>query len=486
MEHTATIAAIATAPGRGGVGVIRLSGKNLLPLAVTLSGGKTPKPRVALYTDFLDEQGQAIDNGLMLYFAAPASFTGEDVIELQGHGGPVVMNMLLSRCLALGARLAEPGEFTKRAFLNNKLDLAQAESVADLIDASSQSAARMALRSLKGSFSSHIHQLVDNLINLRMLVEATLDFPEEEIDFLEAANARGKLAKLRAELDNVLAQATQGAILREGMTVVLIGAPNVGKSSLLNALAGDDIAIVTDIAGTTRDTVREQITLDGVPVHIVDTAGLRETDDVVEKIGIERSHKALQEADVALILVDVREGINEKTRAILSSIPAGLKKIEVQNKIDLLMGSNTAPHGNKPPAAVYDEEQRSQMGSSTVCQAGVLYGEDAQRVSVSGVSTLVRLSAKSGEGLELLKQELLRIVGWQGESEGLFLARTRHLNSLQNAQHELENAAINGYDNIELLAEHLRLAQEALNEITGEFTADDLLGVIFSRFCIGK
>lgn len=465
MTYSAsTIAAIATAPGRGGVGVIRLSGKNLLPLALALSGGKTPKPRVALYTDFLDEEGRAIDNGLLLYFAAPASFTGEDVIELQGHGGPVVMNMLLSRCLALGARLAEPGEFTKRAFLNNKLDLAQAESVADLIDASSQSAARMALRSLKGNFSNHIHQLVDNLINLRMLVEATLDFPEEEIDFLEAADARGKLARLRESLDNVLAQATQGAILREGMNVVLVGAPNVGKSSLLNALAGDDIAIVTAIAGTTRDTVREQITLDGVPVHIVDTAGLRETDDVVEKIGIERSQKALQNADVALVLIDPREGLNEATKAILATIPATLKKIEVHNKADLT---------GQPAGRFVRETTNSPF--------------DAENIDAyTNATTLIRLSAMRGEGLDLLKQELLNIVGWQGESEGLFLARTRHLNALNIARDELENAAINGYDNIELLAEHLRLAQESLNEITGEFSADDLLGVIFSRFCIGK
>nr|WP_143000597.1 MULTISPECIES: tRNA uridine-5-carboxymethylaminomethyl(34) synthesis GTPase MnmE [Pelistega] len=457
MEYIATIAAIATAPGRGGVGVIRLSGKNLLPIAQSISGGKTPEPRKALYTDFVDANNQAIDNGLMLYFAAPASFTGEDVIELQGHGGPVVMNMLLERCLQLGARLAEPGEFTKRAFLNNKLDLAQAESVADLIDASSQSAARMALRSLKGSFSTHIHALVDNLINLRMLVEATLDFPEEEIDFLEAADARGKLARLQDELDNVLAQATQGAILREGMNVVLVGAPNVGKSSLLNALAGDDIAIVTDIAGTTRDTVREQIVLDGVPIHIIDTAGLRETSDIVEQMGIERSYKALQNADVALILIDPIEGINAKTASILSMVPPSLKRIEVQNKIDL-------------------------RGES----AGVFYEGEAERASVTQASTLIKLSAKSGEGLSLLREELLAIIGWQGESEGLFLARTRHLNALKMAKTELENASINGYDNIELLAEHLRLAQEALNEITGEFTADDLLGVIFSRFCIGK
>lgn len=449
-----TIAAIATAPGRGGVGVIRLSGKNLLPLAQRLSGGKTPKPRVALYTDFLDSDGQALDSGLMLYFAAPASFTGEDVLELQGHGGPVVMQMLLSRCLQLGARLAEPGEFTKRAFLNNKLDLAQAESVADLIDASSRSAARMAVRSLKGAFSQHIHALVDDLITLRMLVEATLDFPEEDIDFLEAADARGRLAELQGRLKTVLQSAEQGAILREGMNVVLVGAPNVGKSSLLNALAGDEVAIVTDIAGTTRDTVREQITLDGVPVHIIDTAGLRDTDDVVEQIGIERSQRAVREADVALILIDPAEGINAKTQAILDSLPPTLKKIEIRNKIDLA-------------------------------------GETAAMVSdglklASGADTLIKLSAKTGAGLDLLKQALLNEIGWQGESEGLFLARRRHLAALHEAEAELENAALCGNHQIELLAEHLRLAQAACSEITGEFTADDLLGVIFSRFCIGK
>ncbi|MDO5058870.1 MAG: tRNA uridine-5-carboxymethylaminomethyl(34) synthesis GTPase MnmE [Neisseria sp.] len=446
-----TIAAVATAAGRGGVGVIRLSGTNLLPLAEQISGGKTPKPRTALYTDFTDSEGRAIDNGLLLYFAAPASFTGEDVIELQGHGGPVVMNMLLNRCLELGARLAEPGEFTKRAFLNNKLDLAQAESVADLIDASSQSAARMALRSLKGAFSGQIHELVDDLITLRMLVEATLDFPEEDIDFLEAADAKGKLAALQGRLKNVLAQASQGAILREGMNVVLVGAPNVGKSSLLNALAGDDVAIVTDIAGTTRDTVREHITLDGVPVHITDTAGLRDTDDVVEKIGIERSEKAVQNADVALILIDPAEGINAATQTILDKLPANLKKIEIHNKSDLR-------------------------------------GETAGRFSdgLSSADSAIRLSAKTGDGLDLLKKALLDEIGWQGESEGLFLARSRHIRALQTAETELENAALAGSNQIELLAEHLRLAQLACSEITGEFTADDLLGVIFSRFCIGK
>ncbi|MDK4630959.1 tRNA uridine-5-carboxymethylaminomethyl(34) synthesis GTPase MnmE, partial [Kingella kingae] len=335
LNQSPTIAAIATAAGRGGVGVIRISGKDLLPFAQHITGGKTPKPRTALYTDFVDQHGNAIDNGLLLYFAAPASFTGEDVIELQGHGGQIVLQMLLQRCLELGARIAEAGEFTKRAFLNNKLDLAQAESVADLIDASSQAAARMAVRSLKGAFSQHIHSLVDDLITLRMLVEATLDFPEEEIDFLEAADAKGKLAQLQAQLSTVLQQAGQGAILHEGMNVVLVGAPNVGKSSLLNALAGDDVAIVTNIAGTTRDTVREQITLDGVPIHITDTAGLRQTDDVVEKIGIERSEKAVQNADVALILIDPAEGINPTTQAILDKLPTSLQRIEVHNKIDL-------------------------------------------------------------------------------------------------------------------------------------------------------
>ena len=466
-----TIAAIATAAGRGGVGVIRISGSQLLPIAQAITGGKTPKPRTALYTDFLDEHGNAIDNGILLYFAAPASFTGEDVIELQGHGGQIVLQMLLNRCLQLGARIAEAGEFTKRAFLNNKLDLAQAESVADLIDASSQAAARMAVRSLKGAFSKQIHHLVDDLITLRMLVEATLDFPEEEIDFLEAADAQGKLAALQNELSTILSTASQGAILREGMNVVLVGAPNVGKSSLLNALAGDDIAIVTHIAGTTRDTVREHITLDGVSIHITDTAGLRETDDLVEKIGIERSEKAAQNADVALILIDPAEGINAATQAILDKLPSSLTRIVIHNKADLR---------HEAPSRVDNHIGSLKMSAARFSEAKT----SADKTDTP--ATLINLSAKTGAGLDLLKQALLDAVGWQGESEGLFLARSRHIHALETAQRELDNAALCGNHQLELLAEHLRLAQNACSEITGEFTADDLLGAIFSRFCIGK
>jgi tRNA modification GTPase len=441
-----TIAAIATAPGRGGVGIVRVSGAALGEFARSLTG-KTLMPRHVHYANFGDAAGEVIDQGLALFFPAPHSFTGEDVLELHGHGGPVVMQMLLRRCVELGARLAEPGEFTRRAFLNDKLDLAQAESVADLIDAGSEAAARSALRSLSGAFSTEIRRLVEQLINLRMLVEATLDFPEEDIDFLEAANARGKLAEIREQLERVQATARQGALLREGMHVVLIGQPNVGKSSLLNALAGEEVAIVTDIAGTTRDTVRELIQLDGVPMHIIDTAGLRETHDTVERIGIERTWAAVDKADLALLLIDSREGITEHDRNILSRLPPRLPRVHVFNKIDL------------------------------TGEAAGLAKEDGHPV--------VRLSAKAHAGLAELKQLLLKMVGWGGSDAGVFLARERHLDAIRRASGHLDTAAL-VWRQVELFAEELRLAQTALSSVTGEFSADDLLGEIFSRFCIGK
>jgi tRNA modification GTPase len=441
-----TIAAIATAPGRGGVGVIRISGADLKPLAEAIVG-KLPLPRYATYANFKAADGAVLDQGLALYFPGPGSFTGEDVLELQGHGGPVIMRLLLQRCVELGARLAEPGEFTKRAFLNDKLDLAQAEAVADLIDASSEQAARSAVRSLQGAFSTEVSALVEQLINLRMLVEATLDFPEEDIDFLEAANAVGKLQGIMQQLTRVLQTARQGAILREGIHVALIGQPNVGKSSLMNSLAGDEVAIVTDIAGTTRDTIRELIHIDGVPMHIIDTAGLRETSDQVEQIGIERTWKAIDKADIALLLLDSRHGLTEAEQTILTRLPSSLKLLKVFNKIDL--------SGEQPGLGELD-----------------------------GIP-VVYLSAKQHIGIDLLRQQLLQAVGYRSEGEGVFMARERHLNAIHRARQSLETAHQN-WQQIELFAEELRLAQHALSEITGEFSADDLLGEIFSRFCIGK
>ena len=444
-----TIAAIATAPGRGGVGVIRVSGSNLLPFAFALTG-KTPKPRYATLADFKDAKGAAVDTGILLFFPGPNSFTGEDVIELQGHGGPVVMQMLLARCLDLGARLAEPGEFSRRAFLNGKMDLAQAEAVADLIDAATASAARSAVRSLQGEFSRAIGELNDELINLRMLVEATLDFPEEDIDFLQAANAFGRLEKLQLKLAEIFDRAGQGKLLQSGLHVVLVGQPNVGKSSLLNRLTGDELAIVTPIAGTTRDALRSTIQIEGIPLHIIDTAGLRETDDEVERIGIERSWKEIERSDVVLLLVDAQAGIGEADREILARLPERLQRINVYNKIDL---AGRAPERH----------------------------EESDGIAIS-------LSAKANQGIDLLRQELLRIAGWH-QAEDVFIARERHLRALALAQEHIATArkVVEGImPALELFAEELRLAQHALGEITGEFTADDLLGVIFSRFCIGK
>ena len=444
-----TIAAIATAPGRGGVGVIRISGSNLLPFAFALTG-KSPKPRYATLADFLAADGSTIDTGLLLYFPNPHSFTGEDVLELQGHGGPVVLQLLLARCLDLGARLAEPGEFSRRAFLNGKMDLAQAEAVADLIDAATASAARSAVRSLQGEFSRAIGELNEELINLRMLVEATLDFPEEDIDFLKAADAFGRLERLQRKLAEIFDRAGQGKLLQAGLHVVLAGQPNVGKSSLLNRLAGDDLAIVTPIAGTTRDALRSTIQIEGIPLHIIDTAGLRETDDEVERIGIERSWKEIERSDIVLLLVDSRTGVTEADREILERLPKNLQRITIYNKIDLA-GRQSERH------------------------------DEADGVAVS-------LSAKANQGIDLLRQELLRIAGWH-QTEDVFIARERHLRALATAQEHVAAArsVVEGIlPALELFAEELRLAQQALGEITGEFTADDLLGVIFSRFCIGK
>ena len=440
-----TIAAIATASGRGGIGVVRVSGRNLLVLAEALSG-KYPQPRLATLANFQAADGSVIDSGLFLYFPAPHSFTGEDVLELQGHGGTVVLQMLLARCLDLGARLAEPGEFTRRAYLNGKLDLAQAEAVVDLIDAASTTAARSAVRSLQGSFSKEINALLEQLTELRALVEATLDFPEEDVDFLEAADAFGRLERLQQRLAQVFDRAQQGRLLQGGLHVVLAGQPNVGKSSLLNRLAGDDLAIVTPIAGTTRDVVRGTLQVEGIPLHVIDTAGLRDTDDEIEKIGIARTWHEIERADVVVLLVDARRGVEEADRSILNRLPAYLKRITVYNKIDL--------------AATQAERH-----------------DEADGIAIS-------LSAKHGSGVDLLRQELLHIAGWH-PAEDVFIARERHLRALAETQGHIKTAQAQ-LPQLELFAEELRLAQMALGTITGQFSADDLLGEIFGRFCIGK
>jgi tRNA modification GTPase len=443
MTGSDTIVAIATAPGRGGIGVVRLSGPDLAAYIDGLTG-KTLHARHASHVRFLDADGSTLDDGIALYFPAPHSFTGEHVLELQGHGGPQVLQLVMERCLELGARIAQPGEFSRRAFLNGKLDLAQAEAIADLIDAGSREAARSALRTLDGEFSRKINQLRDSLIHLRMLVEATLDFPEEDIDFLEHADAWGKLSAVQASLGAVMAQARQGALLREGLNVVLIGQPNVGKSSLLNQLAGYDAAIVTEYAGTTRDTLREAIQIEGVPIHLIDTAGLRETDDPVERMGIARTWAVLEKADIAVLLIDANHGVGEREAEILAQLPV-IPRLTVHNKIDLA--------GESPRASPDGQE--------------------------------IWISAKSGAGIELLRRQLLELAGWRNQGEGVFIARARHLDALRRAGRSLEAAAAAGKQ-LEFFAEELRLAQDAVSEITGEFSSDDLLGVIFSQFCIGK
>jgi tRNA modification GTPase len=446
MNHQDTIAAIATAAGRSGIGVVRISGPGLESLVKSIVG-KSLEPRLATLAEFRAASGETIDQGLALFFPAPHSYTGEDVLELQGHGGPVVLREILKRCLELGARAARPGEFTERAFLNDKLDLAQAESVADLIDAATTQAAKSALRSLQGAFSQRVEELTSAIIELRALVEATLDFPEEEIDFLKQADAEGKLAAMAARLREVLSASQQGSLLREGFHVVLAGQPNVGKSSLLNRLAGEELAIVTEIPGTTRDAIRQSISVEGVPAHIIDTAGLRESSDPVERIGIARTWAAIEQADMVLLLLDATRGENAADRAILKRLPEALPRVIVLNKIDL---------AGRAPAV---EEE-------------------------SGI-TRVWLSAKTGTGLDELRQVLLRTAGWRPNGEGLFMARERHVQALERAAAHLHRAR-GMAGKLELFAEELRLAQEALGAITGQYTSDDLLGEIFGRFCIGK
>lgn len=456
-RHRDPIVAIATAPGRGAVGIVRASGRDLAPLIEAVCG-RALAPRHAHFGPFLDAAGEAIDQGLAIHFPAPHSYTGEEVLELQAHGGPVVLQLLLARCLeagrALGLRLAEPGEFTERAYLNDKLDLAQAEAVSDLIEASTEAAARSASRSLAGGFSAEIRTLADQLVTLRMLVEATLDFPEEEIDFLEKADARGQLARIVDQVDAVLDRARQGALLREGIKVVIAGQPNVGKSSLLNALAGAELAIVTPIPGTTRDKVSETIQIEGVPVHVIDTAGLRDTHDEVERIGIARTWAEIEGADALLLLHDL-------TRTGDAAHAAGDAAIAARLPSALTAGGRLVPVFNKADAV-------NELPA------------DARGVIVS---------AKTGEGLDRLRRRLLELAGWHASPEGLFIARTRHVEALRRTREHLELArqqADRPDPALDLFAEELRLAHRALGEITGEFTPDDLLGVIFSRFCIGK
>ncbi len=451
------IVAIATAPGKGGVGVVRISGTNLEPFVQGLLGparAANLRPRVALHADFCDAHGRAIDSGLALWFPAPHSYTGESVLELQGHGGPAVLQMILARCLQagsnIGARIARPGEFTQRAFRNGKIDLAQAEAVADLIDAGTAAAARGALRSLQGEFSRAVQALATDLLELRALTEATLDFPEEEIEFLRAADCRRRLEQAGDTLRALLHRARQGALLREGIHVVLAGSPNVGKSSLLNALAGEEVAIVTEHPGTTRDRIERRIAIDGVVLNVVDTAGLRETTDPVEAIGIARTRGALANADIVLHLVDDRQP-DDPGDAAIADAAAGVAVLRVRNKIDLT-GS---------PPGLQDE--------------------------------CVRISARSGVGLDALRREILRFAGWEGESEAdsetTFLARARHVHALERALAHLDAARAQADQNYalpELMAEELRLAGDALGEVTGAVTPDDVLGEIFGRFCIGK
>ena len=498
MQHNADpIVAIATAPGRGAVGIVRVSGPDLMGLAQQICG-QTLLPRQAHYLPFQDETGQAIDQGLALFFPAPHSFTGEDVLELQAHGGPVVLQLILARCISAAKqsqqkhlqyiRLAQPGEFTQRAFLNGKLDLAQAEAVADLIDASTEAAARSATRSLSGVFSKEVHLLKEGLIHLRIWVEASIDFPEEEIDFLAQTKLKDQLLALQQQLFTLTAKTKQGALLREGLTVVIAGQPNAGKSSLLNALAGAELAIVTPIAGTTRDKISQSIQIEGVTLHIVDTAGLRDSSDEVEQIGVQRAWDEIYKADLVLFLHDLsrwqsansteQENYQQADLAIAkqleNAITTNVAVVHVWNKLDSIEASQAVqgPH----------DLTLAQHWETLVSHAPEQSQPDAAR------QHHLMLSAKTGQGLELLRQKLLQLAGWQNNGEGLFLARERHVQALAQVDLHLELAGIHLTElgQLDLAAEELRLCQNALGQITGELSADDLLGHIFTSFCIGK
>lgn len=449
LNASKTIAAISTAAGAGGIGVIRISGPLALKIGKKISGGEL-LPRIANFKSFKDLNGSLIDQGLILFFPAPNSFTGEDIIELQCHGGRVVTQSILNFCIKNGANLAEPGEFTKRAFLNNKIDLAQAESVADLINASTEEAALSAANSLSGKFSIEINNLLKHLIELRMYVEACLDFPEEDIDFINEGNVKDKLQNLSYTMINIMNAASQGQLLRDGISLVLVGQPNVGKSSLLNQLSGEDKAIVTDIPGTTRDAITIDINLNGIPLNLIDTAGLRETDDPIEKFGIDKTWSSLEKGHIALFLVDVGKGITDYEKSIVNRFPKEMKRIWIYNKIDLI--------------------------------------KTKAKVEQINNDQIVYMSAKTGEGLSLLKKVILNTVGFEGNVEGnqsKFMARKRHLEALEKVHQSIQRAQLN-ITSAELIAEELTIAQQCLSSITGSFTSDDLLGEIFSKFCIGK
>jgi tRNA modification GTPase len=445
------IAAIATPPGRGGIGIVRVSGADLSRIVDGVVG-RPLEPRTATSAAFRGADRNTLDQGIALFFPSPASYTGENVLELQGHGGPAVLALVLKRCLDLGARLAEPGEFTKRAFLNDKIDLAQAEAVADLISATTAAGVRAATRSLVGEFSREIQALLDGLVELRVFIEATLDFPEDEVDFIRAANVAGKIQSLQQTLDGLLARSRQGRLLLEGLEVVLIGQPNVGKSSLLNQLIGEDRAIVTPVAGTTRDAIRTSVEVDGIPLHVIDTAGLRETGDAVEQAGIARTWAEIERADLALVITDARAPQHAGDAAIVAKLRSTLPRVVVRNKIDLA-------------------------------------GLEARRSMIDDVPE-IWLSAKTGSGVELLRRAILEIAGSEENTHGAFIGRERHLRALSAAREHLALAATHlsprSAPALELCAEELRQAHDALGEITGAHTADDLLGAIFARFCIGK